>query len=192
MQQDNLLVSLYKSPKTVFTLKDVALLWSENDYNNLKSKIAYYVKNGGLIRLRNGVYAKDKNYNVRELASSLVSPSYISFETILRDSGVIFQHYDSIFSASERPREILCDGINFVYRQIKKEILYNPSGITNEKGIAIASRERAFLDTIYLFKEYHFDNLRSIDWEICFELVKIYKNHELIKRLEKYHKNYAQ
>lgn len=192
MQQDNLLVKLYQSPKTVFTIKDIALLWTENDYNNLRAKVAYYAKNGGLIRLRNGIYAKDKNYNVRELATSLMTPSYISFETALRDGGVIFQHYDSIFATGSRSREIKCDGRTFIYRQLRKEILYNPMGIVNDKGIAIASKERAFLDTIYLFKEYHFDNLSSMNWETCFELANIYKNKELIKRLKRYQKQYAQ
>ncbi|OGN02825.1 MAG: hypothetical protein A2655_00395 [Candidatus Yanofskybacteria bacterium RIFCSPHIGHO2_01_FULL_43_42] len=192
MQQDNLLVKLYHSKKTIFTLKDVALLWTENDYKNLRAKVAYYVKNGGLVRLRNGIYAKDKNYNVRELATSLVTPSYISFETVLRDEGVIFQHYESIFAAGSRPREITCDGRNFIYRQLQKEILYNPMGIVNDSGIAIATKERAFLDTIYLSPKFYFDNLRSINWETCFELVKIYKNQELIKRLKRYQKNYAQ
>src|SRR3989344_4259623 len=100
MQQDNLLVKLYHSPKTIFSIKDIALLWSESDYKNLRAKVAYYAKNGGLIRLRNGIYAKDKSYNVRELATSLVTPSYIGFETALRDAGVIFQHYESIFAAA--------------------------------------------------------------------------------------------
>ena len=192
MQQNNLLVLLYRSPKTVFTIKDIAILWTENNYDKLRSKIAYYVKNGGLIRLRNGIYAKDKNYNVRELATSLMTPSYISFETILRDNGVIFQHYDSIFSAGSRSREIKCDGKNFLYRQLRKEILYNPMGISNDTGIAIASKERAFLDTIYLFKEYYFDNLSSMNWEVCAEIVGIYKNQELVKRLRRYRKQYAQ
>ena len=193
MQQDNLLVKLYQSPKTIFTIKDIALLWAENDYNKLKAKIAYYAKNGGLVRLRNGIYAKDKNYNVRELATSLVTPSYIGFETVLRDSGVIFQHYESIFVAALRSREIKCDGRNFKYQQLQKEILYNPMGIVHDdKGIATASKERAFLDTLYRSKDYYFDNLRSINWEMCFELSKIYKNQALVKRLKKYQKHYAQ
>jgi hypothetical protein len=56
----------------------------------------------------------------------------------------------------------------------------------------VASTERAFLDMIYLFPNYYFDNLRSINWDKCDELVKIYNNKELVKRLAKYRKNYAQ
>lgn len=167
-------------------------MWAETDLNNLKAKIAYYVKRGGLIRVRNGVYVKDKSYNLRELATSIYIPSYISFETVLRDEGVIFQHYDSIFAAGDRPREVICDGRTYVYRKLSDEILYNPKGIVEVRGVATASRERAFLDTIYLFKTYHFDNLRSMAWDVCFEMAPLYKNQQLIKRLVVYQKNHAQ
>jgi hypothetical protein len=45
---------------------------------------------------------------------------------------------------------------------------------------------------VYLFPNYYFDNLKSIDWEKCDEISKIYSNKELTKRLAKYRKNYAQ
>jgi len=69
---------------------------AENNPDNLKAKIAYYVKQGVLIRLTRGVFAKNKDYNPKELATSIYTPSYISFETVLREAGVIFQHYDTI------------------------------------------------------------------------------------------------
>jgi len=46
----------------------------------------------------------------------------------------------------------------------------------------IASRERAFLDALYLYKRYHFDNLSEINWGNCFEIAKIYENESLIER----------
>ena len=191
MQQNNLLVKLYRSPKTVFTAKDISNLWAETDFNNLKTKIAYYVNNGGLIRLRNGIYAKDKNYNPQNLPRASIPPHISVLRRFFRDSGVIFQHYDSIFATSDRTRKVKCDGREYVYRKIANEILYNNAGIVDDDGVATASKERAFLDMVYLFKEYYFDNLRSMDWEKCFELAKIYKNQQLVKRLKKYQKNYA-
>ncbi len=74
---DNLAAKLYQAQKTVLTIKDIALIWQETEQANLKAKIAYYVKQGALIRLIRGVFAKDKNYNPRELATSMYSPSYI-------------------------------------------------------------------------------------------------------------------
>jgi hypothetical protein len=189
---DNLIAQIHQSSKTVFTTKSLALIWKENDKNNLKGKIAYYVKRGNLIRLTRGVFAKKKDYDSRELAVGIYSPSYISFETVLRDKGVIFQHYDSVFIASLWSKKVTINKQVFVFRKLKDTILFNPSGILNQENYSIASMERAFLDTIYLFPNYYFDNLRSINWEKCFELVKIYNNKQLVKRLNKYCKNYAQ
>ena len=45
---------------------------------------------------------------------------------------------------------------------------------------------------IYLSPDYYFDNLKSINWKKCVEMVKIYNNKQLVKRLVKYQKNYAQ
>ena len=186
---DNLLLKLYQSPKTVLTTKEIALLWKERNKNNLKSKIFYYVKNGGLIRLRRGIFAKNKKYNFKELAVSIYTPAYVSFETVLREEGVIFQHHNAVFVVSYLSKEVKCGGNKIVFRKIKYEVLINQSGIVNKNNFCQASKERAFLDMIYLFKNYHFDNLDGLDWKKCFELAKIYQNKELIKRLQKYYKN---
>lgn len=188
----NRVAQLYQCPKTILTTKDLALLWKETDQNNLKSNIAYYVKQGTLIRLTRGVFAKDKNYDPKELATSIYTPSYISFETVLREASVVFQHYDTIFVAGPWPKTLTIDKTTITFRKLKDTVLFNPSGVDNKGNFNIASPERAFLDTLYLFPEYYFDNLRSINLEKCFELVKIYNNAQLIKRLKKYRTNHAQ
>lgn len=189
---DSLIAKLYQSPKTILTNKDLALIWRETNQNNLKAKIAYYVKQGALIRLTRGVFARDKNYNPKELATSIYTPSYISFETVLREAGVIFQHYDTIFVAGPWPKTITVDTTKMTFRKLKDSVLFSPAGVNSQDNYSIASPERAFLDTIYLFPEYYFDNLQSIGWEKCAELVKIYHNQQLMKRLKKYQKQYAQ
>jgi predicted transcriptional regulator of viral defense system len=189
---DNLNAKLYQSTKTILTNKDLALIWQETNPDNLKAKIAYYVKQGILIRLTRGVFAKNKNYTPKELATSIYTPSYISFETVLRESGVIFQHYDAIFVASKWPKTMTIDTHTFTFRKLKDTVLFNSSGIISKDTYSIATPERAFLDMIYLFPDYYFDNLKSINWERCDEIVKIYNNRELIKRLTVYRKNYAQ
>ena len=188
---DNLLTKLYKSSNSVLTNKDLALLWGETNQNNLKAKTAYYVKRGMLMRLTRGVFSKDKNYHPRELATSIYTPSYISFETVLREAGVIFQHYDSIFIAGPWSLTKRIDKNNFIFRKLKDSVLFNPSGVWQKDNYSLASPERAFLDMIYLFPEYYFDNLKQINWERSFELAKIYDNKQLIKRLARYQKKYA-
>jgi hypothetical protein len=188
---DNLIAKLYKSPKTVLNIKDLALIWEETDYNNLKAKVAYYAKTGTLIRLTRGVFAKDRNYNPKELATSIYTPSYISFETVLREAGVIFQYYETIFVAGTWPKNIKIAESNLTFRKLKDSILFNPDGIKNDGGFSIATPERAFLDTLYLYPKYYFDNLSGLDWNRCCELVKIYNNKQLIKRFNNYYKQYA-
>lgn len=188
---DSLISKMYQSKKIILTNKDLALIWQETNGNNLKSKISYYVKQNVLIRLTRGIFTKNKNYDPKELATSIYNPSYISFETVLREAGMIFQHYDTIFVACRWSKTQIFGNANITFRKLKDTVLYNSLGIYYKNNYSIASPERAFLDTIYLFPKYYFDNLRSIDWDKCFELVKIYDNQQLIKRLRKYQKKYA-
>ena len=111
---------------------------------------------------------------------------------MLRDAGIIFQHYTIIFMAGPWPETLKVDTCTFTFRRLKDEILFNPIGTVFKDNYSIASLERAFLDTIYLFPNYHFDNVSSLDWEKCFELAPMYKNKQMMKRLYAYHKNYAQ
>ena len=191
MTTDSLIAKLYQSPKTVINTKDLALIWEETNIINLLSKAKYYVKQGSLIRLTRGVFAKSKEYDIKELANSIYAPSYISFETVLREAGMIFQHYDSIFVAGPYSTSKKIDSHSIIFRRLKDNVLYNPDGIKKEKNYSIATPERAFLDIIYLFPKFYFDNLRDINWEQCFELAKIYDNKQLMKRIAKY-KKYAQ
>ncbi|MFA5643471.1 MAG: hypothetical protein WC113_03515 [Candidatus Paceibacterota bacterium] len=188
---DSLITKVYQSSKTILTNEDLALIWQEKDRKRLNAKNAYYVKQKALIRLTRGVFAKSKDYDPKELATSIYAPSYISFETVLREAGVIFQYYDTIFAASRWSKTMAIGKYAFTFRKLKDAVLFNPAGIANKDNYSIATPERAFLDMIYLFPNYHFDNLRSIDWEKCDEIAKIYSNKQLIKRLNKYRKNYA-
>jgi len=186
------IAKLYQSAKTVLTNKDLALIWRENDPVKLNAKTAYYVKRGVLLRLTRGVFAKDKNFNVKELATGLYVPSYISFETVLREAGIIFQHYNTIFVACKWPKTITIGKYTITFRQLKKSVIFNPTGVINKENYSIATPERAFLDMIYLFPDYYFDNLEPINWELCNEMVKIYNNKQMVKRLNKYKKIHAQ
>jgi len=180
--------TLLRSKNTVFTFKELSLIWNEADANLIKKYAYRYVKMGRLYSIRKGIYAKDKNYDKLELANKIFTPAYISLETVLSKEGIVFQHYDQIFVASYLTREISCDGQTYVFRRMKDTVLTNSLGIEKRGNYYIASKERAFLDTIYLSKSYHFDNLSSIDWDKCFEMIPIYDNKAMERRLKSYHK----
>jgi hypothetical protein len=182
------ILSILRREYNVFTFKDILLASGEANADLLKRRINYYIKKGELYQIRKGIYAKDKNYDRLELANKIYTPSYISLETVLAREGIVFQHYDQIFVMSYLTRGITCDGQKYVFRKIKDTILTNALGVEKKDGYFIASRERAFLDTIYLSKNYFFDNLSSIDWNRCFEIISIYGNKAMEKRLRSYYK----
>lgn len=175
------LLDLMRSKNTIFTTKDVSLLWGEHDVNFVRKKLYRYIKSGKLYSIRKGVYAKDKNYEKYELATKIFTPSYISFETVLARAGVVFQFYGQIFVASYLTRELMIDGQVYVLKKIKDPVLINRAGIEVKENYFIASPERAFLDVVYLNKEYHFDNLSSINWDKVAEILPIYGGN---KRME--------
>jgi hypothetical protein len=179
---------LLRSPKTIFSSKDVSLLWGEESDEVIKKRLNKYVTAGKLIRVRRGFYAKDKNYDRFELATRINTPSYISFETVLTREGVNFQYYGNIFVASYINREIDIEGQKITFVRMKDYVLSNTTGIEHKDGIAIATRERAFLDRVYVSKDYHFDNLRSLDWNKVMEILPIYNNKRLEKKVKEYQK----
>ncbi len=184
------IIKLYRLKNDIFTIKDIALIWKENNSDNLKSKIKYYTDKDKLIRVRRGVYAKTKDYNIFEAANKIYSPSYISFETILQKEGIVFQYSEAVFLATSISKQVKLNGRKIVYRKLKNEILLNKEGIIYEDNYYRATKERAFMDMIYLNKNYYFDNLRTIDWKKCFGMLKVYKQKSLDKALNFYYKNY--
>ena len=188
---DSFLVALYGSKQTVFTSREIALLIGAKSMNTLKSKLAYYVKTGRLIRLRRGMFAKNKTYDRNELAVRIYTPAYLSFETVLARTGVIFQYYESLFVASYLSREVIVAEQKIVYRKLRDDILGNQKGLVDRGYFFEATKERAFLDRLYLFPEYYFDNLRGMDWDVCKEIAPIYKSRKLEKILDTYIQAYA-
>jgi len=182
---------LLRSSKTVFSTKDVALLWSESTDSKVSGRLNKYVKSGKLIRVRRGIYVKDKNYNRFEMATRIYTPSYISFETVLTRAGINFQFYKSIFVASYVTREIKVEDQAISFVRIKDYVLSNSTGIENHTdGYSAATKERAVLDRIYITKDYHFDNLNGLDWNKIFEILPIYRNKKMEKTIQKYFKAY--
>ncbi|MEG1573442.1 MAG: hypothetical protein RR328_07845, partial [Bacteroidales bacterium] len=133
---------------------------------------------------RKGIYAKS-NYNPEELACSLYTPSYISLEYVLQKAGVVFQYDERITTVSYLSRSIEIEGQTYAYRKIKGEILVITDGIIRNSNINIATPERAFLDLIYLNKEYYFDNLNPLDKELINKLLPIYNSKTLTARVKK-------
>lgn len=189
--KNDIIMGLYNRPETVFDLDEISQIFPRISYESLRDRLYYFSKIGKLKRIRQGLYAKEK-YDPLELVNKLYKPSYISLETVLAREGVTFQYYETIFAMSYLSREIKIDNLNIYYRQIKKEVLLNPAGLEEKTGYFIAGKERAFLDAIYLYKNYHFDNLGGLDWKKIENLKKIYKNKAFEKRVKSYYHDYLE
>lgn len=182
MEKGDYISVILRSKQTVFSTRDILMLWGDTATNASRVRITYYTKEGELYRLRRGFYAKDKEYNKLELATKIFTPAYVSFETILAKAGMVFQYYGQIFVASYLTREIVADGQTYSYKRMKEAILTDPTGVENKENYAIASPERAFLDVVYLYNDYYFDSLSPLNWDKVDEILPIYGGNKRMER----------
>ena len=181
----NDMIAILRSKSTILTFKEILLGSGGAKPALLKRRLHYYVQKGELYRIRRGMYAKDKNYDRREAATKIFTPAYVSFETILAEAGMIFQYYSQIFVATYQTREIECDGQIYSFRKIKDTILVNPAGVENRGNYFAATKERAFLDVLYLNKDYYFDNLFPLDWDKVYALLAVYNNKRMVRVVDR-------
>jgi hypothetical protein len=71
--------TLLRSNNTVFTFKELSLIWNETDDTLIKKRVYRYTKMGKLYTIRKGIYAKDKNYDKLELANKITGRLPLSF-----------------------------------------------------------------------------------------------------------------
>jgi predicted transcriptional regulator of viral defense system len=188
---ENMILDLYRRPETVLTIDEIAQMFPEISYKSLKDRLSYFTKTGHIRRLRSGVYAK-LDYNPLELANKVYKPSYISLETVLFRGGVVFQTYQTIFVVSYLTRTLTIDHQDIQLRKMKEVVLTNMAGIDPQTGYFMASLERAFLDAIYIYRDYHFDNLEVINWEKVEFLKGIYRSLAFEKRVKGYYQIYQE
>ncbi len=177
------LLNIFKSKSSILSFKEILISTERPKAALIKRRLNYYVKKGELYAIRRGLYAKDKNYDRRELATKIYTPAYISFETILFEQGIIFQFYSSIFIATYQSKEIICDGQKYIFRKLKNTLLTDPTGVENKGQYFAATKERAFLDLLYLHNDYYLDNPSSLDFKKIFEILPIYHNKRMERKI---------
>jgi hypothetical protein len=181
----DLIYTLYKDARTVFRLKDVAMLMGETSFNSLNTKLNYYVRTGRLQNLRKGLYCKP-NYNTQELACRIFAPAYISLEYVLQRAGIVFQYDSRLTVVSYLSRDVEINNQAFSFRKIKNELLVSQKGIEQQGNtITIAVPERAFLDMLYLNGAMYFDNLNPLKRDVIEALLSLYNSKILNKRVQK-------
>jgi hypothetical protein len=179
----NITLAIYQNLRSVFRLKDIAMLTGETDFAPLNKKINYYVRTGKLMNPRKGLYTKP-DFNPEELACNIFIPSYISLDYVLQKAGILFQFDSRITVVSYLSRSLEVKNQIYLFRKIKGEFLVNTAGIIRHKNhVNIASPERAFLDKLYLDKDFYFDNLNPLNKESVYKLLPLYQSKALTRRV---------
>ncbi len=172
---NKIFIELSRSNNTVFSFNDLAYYFGV-DKSKLISKVVYYTKKWYLYKIRRWLYALDKDYDILELATKIQKWSYISLETALKVHSINFQYNSNIYVIWYKNEEITINWIKIIFKVIKKEVRENFEWIESISWYMIASKYRAILDIIYLYKDFFFDNLDDIDWWELEKLMKIYNS----------------
>lgn len=181
------IIQLYNSKNTVFSFDELKIFFWITNIQVLKNKIWYLKSKKIFYSPTKSIYClKDKQINKFELANKIYSPSYISFFSALYTHWIIFQYQDDVYLAYKKTDTKKILDFEIKLKTLKKEILLNPSWIINNWIYSIATPERAFLDTIYLFWDIYFDNISKLDYEKILELIPIYKNKTLEQKAKSY------
>ena len=130
------------------------------DYANPLDKIKRDADNGLLIRLNRGLYETNKGVNPCLLASSILSPSYLSFDWALSYYGLIPEKVIAITSASMglRKNKTFVNAFGrYEYSDIPSQVFseglnYLEDG---EYTVKIATKEKAICDSLCKWRIVH-------------------------------------
>lgn len=170
--------------KAFFTVSDVAWVFK------IKPESAWtlcsrYLKEGIFVRLKKNVYVLEQSWqgwgrdDFLKISNFLQVPSYISFLTALSYYEVTTQVQRDFFESAslKRSREFKVKGVVFNFYKLKKEFYFD---FVKKKDIFIASKEKAFLDSVYLysFGKYRIDfdslNLDRLDKARIKKVMKVF------------------
>jgi predicted transcriptional regulator of viral defense system len=162
------LSELIRLDKKLYHTNDLAILWGIANKQTLYMTITRYVDKGILFPVFKGLYSTIPLASLSpiELGKAIIHRyTYLTTESVLSQAGIISQRvYDYTFVADQSKR-VTVNQWSFRFRKLKAAYLYNPTGITNENGVFVASPDRAVADMLYYNPRYHFDVPESIDFD---------------------------
>jgi len=155
-----------------------------------------YAQKGVFIRLKNNFYILDQKWqnlsrnDFLSIANRLQVPSYVSFMTALGFYEVTSQVQRGFVESASIKRSVRFDArdTTFNFYKLKKSYYF---GFSRQGNIFIASKEKAFVDMVYLYAlgKYRFDanslDLRKLDKNRMSGILKIFpaKTGQIARRL---------
>lgn len=159
---------LLKADRKIYHSNDLAILWEISNKNTLYTTIKRYVQKGIFIPIYKGLYSTVPlaQLDPLDLGRAVVHRyTYLTTESVLSQEGIISQATYAFTFVSSLSKKIKVGNVNFLFRKLKDEYLYNPTGILNKDGNFVATTERAVADMLYFNPKYHFDLSSSIDFD---------------------------
>ncbi len=181
-----------------FATNQVKAWYPSFDKNNLTR----WVKQGLLVKLRQGYYAFPEYLGQRDfawyLSNRIYKPSYISLHTALSFYGIIPEAVIQITSVSSLKTAMFENSFGiYSYQTIRPELMFGYElKPFNNRNILFASPEKAILDLLYLYPFYNtiseLEELRfdedfmrnDLKLNLLNEYIKQFKNKELNKRVD--------
>jgi hypothetical protein len=143
-------------------------MWRIANKNTLYTTIKRYVQKGVLIPIYKGLYSTVpiSQLDPLELGRAIIHRfTYLTTEAVLVQAGIISQTTYVYTFVSNQSKKVTIGKFSFLFRKLKDEYLYNPTGIVNKSGNFIATTERAVADMLYFNPKYHFDFYDAIDFK---------------------------
>lgn len=166
---------LLRLDRKLYHTNDLAILWGITNKHTLYMTITRYIDKGILFPIYKGLYSTIPlaSLNTLELGRAIIHRyTYLTTETVLFQAGIISQSvYDYTFVA-DQSKHVSVGQWSFRFRKLKRDFLFNPTGISQKNGAFLATAERAAADMLYFNPKYHFDFPEGIDLD---EVKKIQK-----------------
>jgi predicted transcriptional regulator of viral defense system len=148
------LIEIQKIDKLYFGYEEIARVLGISEASS-RVTASRYAKKGLLLRIKKNMYVLRERWIAAEkeekflLANLAQTPSYISLATALDFYELTTQMQRNFFEsvALKRTKKIDINGNIFRYTRIRNRLYH---GFKKEKGVFIATPEKALLDAIYL------------------------------------------
>ena len=167
------LKSLSATGRTVFALRSLRLLWRLRP-ETTKIAAKRMVDRGLLHRVARGYVSLQHDFDPKELANLIISPSYVSLFTALALHGVSFQSRRTVDSVALLTYRRRAAGLEYRFFAMKPSLFYNLEGVRFREGVAVAEPERALLDCLYFGLLPDLDNPEKVNSERMAALADFY------------------
>jgi len=185
-----------KDMKGVFTLPDLRNIFPSNKINIFYRRIKALEREKILKRFVRKIYTTE-NFDLKMISHKINPASYISFETVLSETLIIGTiPINEIKSVKlGKKREYISEQGRIIHLSISKHLYF---GFRKQEGINIATKEKAFLDTLYFYvkgMKYYFDiysdmDIKKLNKNLIEEYLKKYKNPKFITFIRSYLNDY--